>query len=189
MKKITATDICLRAFVAGDAEAFAAIVRESTDTVGRWMGWCHAGFNTDDALNWFAICDKGREEGNAYEFGIFSQDGKTLLGGAGLNLLSKLHNYCNLGYWIGQPYQGQGIASKAAALLADTGFKELGLTRIEIVVAEGNHASIALAQKLGARLECMARNRLVVAGVPVAAAVHSLLPQDWHAALHYTVEK
>ena len=187
MKKITASGICLRSYEAGDADIFAAVVRESVPTVGRWMGWCHAGFNRDDALNWFAVCDKTREEQTAYEFGIFSEDGKDLLGGAGLNLINKTHNYCNLGYWIRQSCQGQGIAAKAAQILADVGFKELGLYRIEIVAAEDNHASIAVAKKTGAQLECLARKRLLVGGVPVTAAVHSLLAEDLLAAPVYVV--
>ncbi|MFZ6733938.1 GNAT family N-acetyltransferase [Undibacterium sp. Ji42W] len=189
MKKITAPGICLRAYGLDDADMFAAVVRESIETVGRWMGWCHADFNSDHARDWFAACDKAREEGTAYEFGIFSEDGKVLLGGAGLNMISKLHNYCNLGYWVRQSAQGRGIASQAAILLADAGFKQLGFYRIEIVAAEGNVASIAVAKKVGAQLECMARNRLVVSGVPVTAAVHALLPQDWQAKLNYLVQK
>ena len=189
MKKITAPGICLRAYEVGDADVFAAVVRESVETVGRWMGWCHAEFNSDHARDWFAACDKAREEGTAYEFGIFSEDGKELLGGAGLNMISKLHNYCNLGYWVRQSEQGKGIATKAATLLADAGFRELGFNRIEIVAAEGNVNSIAVAKKVGAQLECMARNRLVVGGVPVTAAVHSLLRQDWHAQPEYLVQK
>lgn len=189
MKKITAPGICLRAYEADDADMFAAVVRESVETVGRWMGWCHADFNSDHARDWFAACDKGREEGTAHEFGIFSEDGKELLGGAGLNMISKLHNYCNLGYWIRQSEQGKGIATMASILLADVGFRELGFNRIEIVAAEGNVNSIAVAKKVGAQLECMARNRLVVGGVPVTAAVHSLLRQDWQAQPGYLVKK
>ena len=189
MKKIIAPGMCLRAYELDDADLFAAVVRESVETVGRWMGWCHADFNSDHARDWFTACDKAREEGSAYEFGIFSEDGKNLLGGAGLNMISKLHNYCNLGYWVRQSCQGRGIASKSAGLLVDAGFRELGFNRMEIVVAEGNLASIAVAKKLNAQLECMARNRLMVGGVPVAAAVHSLLPQDWQASLTYDVQK
>ena len=132
---------------------------------------------------------KGREEGTAYEFGIFSEDGKELLGGAGLNMISKLHNYSNLGYWIRQSEQGKGIATRASILLADAGFRELGFNRIEIVAAEGNVNSIAVAKKVGAQLECMARNRLIVGGVPVTAAVHSLLRQDWQAQPEYLAQK
>lgn len=189
MKRITAPGICLRAYEADDADMFAAVVRESVETIGRWMSWCHADFNSDHARDWFAACDKGRDEGSAYEFGIFSEDGKELLGGAGLNMISKLHNYCNLGYWIRQSEQGKGIATRATVLLADVGFKELGFNRIEIVAAEGNVNSIAVAKKVGAQLECMARNRLVVGGVPVTAAVHSLLRQDWHAQPEYLAQK
>ena len=49
-------------------------------------------------------------------------------------------------------------------------------TRIEIVIAAGNTGSEAVARKVGAHFEGMARNRLQLADGPVAAAVYSLIP-------------
>ncbi|MFZ6657461.1 GNAT family N-acetyltransferase [Undibacterium sp. TJN19] len=181
MKKIIAPGICLRALEAGDAEQFAAVVLESVPTVGRWMSWCHAGFTVDGAHEWFDACNRARAESTAYEFGIFTEDGKELLGGCGLNLISKMHNYCNLGYWVRQSKQGQGIATQVARILAEAGFRHMGFNRIEIVVAEGNELSMQVARKLGAQHECMARNRLMVDGQPVSASINSLILQEWPA--------
>ncbi|MFZ6758330.1 GNAT family N-acetyltransferase [Undibacterium sp. Ji50W] len=181
MKKIIAPGICLRAFETQDAEQFTATVLESVPTVGRWMSWCHAGFTIEATHEWFEVCKLGRTEGTAYEFGIFTEDGKELLGACGLNLISKMHNYCNLGYWIRQSKQGQGIATRVARILVEAGFKQLGFNRIEIVVAEGNELSMQVARKLGALHECTARNRLMVGGLPAAASIYSLVPQEWPA--------
>ena len=63
-------------------------------------------------------------------------------------------------------------------MMAEFGFTELGLTRLEIVVAEGNHASRGLAEKLNATFEAIAQNRLILRGRPIAAAVYSLLPNQ-----------
>ena len=64
----------------------------------------------------------------------------------------------------------------AVRCLARFGFETLRLTRIEIVAAVDNIASRRVAQKCGAEFECLARNRLIVGGVPVTAAVYSLIP-------------
>jgi len=69
-----------------------------------------------------------------------------------------------------------GVAIAAARLAAGFAFRELGLTRIEIVALVDNVASRRVAEKLGATFECVARNRLVHNGVPFAAAVYSLVP-------------
>jgi ribosomal-protein-serine acetyltransferase len=63
--------------------------------------------------------------------------------------------------------------------LAHHGFSALGFGRVEIVIAEGNEPSNAVARKLGAVFEGHARNRLVIRGVPVAASVYSLIASDF----------
>lgn len=175
MESIRSNQLVLRPLTAADTDVFVAAVRESVVSVGRWMDWCHADYSAEEALQWIARCTAMREEGIAFEFGIFSAGGE-FLGGAGLNQFDVQNNFCNLGYWVRESRQRQGIASLAAGMLAGYGLDELGLTRIEIVVAEGNEPSAAVARKIGAMYEGRARNRLIVAGQPVAAAVFSLIP-------------
>jgi ribosomal-protein-serine acetyltransferase len=98
------------------------------------------------------------------------------LGGAGLNKINREHNFANLGYWVRQSRQRRGVASGATRLLAGFGFATLGLTRIEIVAVSDNLPSQRVAEKAGAQFECLARNRLVIRGVPLAAKVYSLVP-------------
>ncbi|MDC8760197.1 GNAT family N-acetyltransferase [Janthinobacterium fluminis] len=176
MTPLSSRELCLRPYEEGDAAAFAAAVRESVATVGRWMPWCHDGYTLADALDWFAFCARERASGAAHEFGVFSADGGELLGGAGLNQINRQHNFCNLGYWVRQSRQRRGVATRAVQALAAFGFAELALTRIEIVVAQGNAPSDAVARKAGGHFECLARNRLLVDGQPVAASVFALFP-------------
>lgn len=63
-------------------------------------------------------------------------------------------------------------------LVAQYGFNEIGFNRLEIVVQVENVASCRVAEKLGAKLECIARNRLVGWGKSHDAAVYSLVPTD-----------
>jgi ribosomal-protein-serine acetyltransferase len=184
-------EIILRPFEKGDADSFAAAARESVASVGRWMSWCHDGFSVDEAHAWFATCAQTGIEGTGFEFGVFGPDGKELLGGAGLNQFNWQHNLANLGYWVRTTHQRRGIATGVALALAKFGFETLSLGRIEIVTAVGNEASESVARKIGARFECIARNRLVLHGKSVAARVYSLVPTDIDSAgsvLGYDVE-
>ncbi len=166
----------LRPFEDRDAEAFTAAVLESVETVGRWMPWCHSAYTRADALAWFAVCRSGLTAGTAWEFGLFSGDNATLLGGAGLNQINNQHAMCNLGYWVRQSQHREGVASRAVQALLPLAFAQLKLQRVEIVVAVGNHASEGVARKSGAHLECIARNRLQIHGKAVDASVFSLIP-------------
>lgn len=184
-------EIILRPFEDGDVEPFVAAVRESAVSVGRWMSWCHEGFSADEARAWFASCAQAAIEGTAFEFGVFAGDGKEVLGGAGLNQFNRQHNFGNLGYWVRTSRQRRGIAALAAKALAKFGFDYLSLARIEIVMAVGNEASVGVARKLGARFECIARNRIVLDDRSIDANVYSLIRADMEAtapALEYDVE-
>ena len=176
MTTITAEGLLLRSFEDGDATAFTSAVRESAQSVGEWMPWCHAEYTNKDALEWFAVCKQGLEAQIAYEFGIFSEDGSEFLGGAGLNQINRQHAICNLGYWVRSSMQRQQVASRCVRLLSQYAFETLALRRVEIVVAAGNHPSEGVARKAGAMLECVARNRLLIRGVSVPASVFSLVP-------------
>ncbi|MBU6405023.1 MAG: GNAT family N-acetyltransferase, partial [Proteobacteria bacterium] len=169
---IVTPTLLLRPFRRGDAVCFAAAVRESAASVGRWMPWPRADYTPQMALAWFAECAAQRRAETAHAFGIFSRDGRELLGGAGLNRIDAQHRSANLGYWVRHTREGQGIATQAARALLDFGFDTLQLARIEIVTAQGNAASAAVARKAGATLECIARNRLIVGGQPVTARVY-----------------
>jgi RimJ/RimL family protein N-acetyltransferase len=172
---IPAGQFILRPYRQSDALDISAAVRESTETVGRWMSWAKRDFSEYDAACWIANCMQTRAAGTAHEFGIFTPNGE-FVGGCGLNQFSSLNNLCNLGYWVRQSRQRTGAATAATLALRDLGLGRLGLSRIEIVVADGNDASIAVARKAGASYECLARNRLQLHGKPIAGHVFSFTP-------------
>jgi ribosomal-protein-serine acetyltransferase len=170
------SELCLRPFELSDAPAFAAAALESVETVGVWMPWCHDQYTVADAEAWIQLTIQNMNSDIAYDFGIFTGDGKTLLGGVGLNQINRLHNFGNVGYWVRQSRQGKGVASRAAREMIRFGFDEKKMTRLEIVAAEGNLPSCRVAEKAGGRFECIARNRLVIRGEPRDAAMYSVIP-------------
>lgn len=174
--EISFAGLSIRPFADSDAKAFTAAVLESVETVGRWMPWCTADYSPRHALEWFATCRASRDAGTAFEYGIFCLDSGDFLGGAGLNEIRLQNRFCNLGYWVRQSRQRQGIASRCVKALSAHAFHQLGLHRVEIVVAVGNLASEAVAASSGALRECIARNRLQVHDKPVSAHVFSLIP-------------
>jgi len=179
MLPLRGKDFQLRPFRASDEAQFVMAVRESMRTVGLWMPWARADYTVYDAREWFDRCAAMMDEGAAYDIGVFSPDGRELYGGVAINQIRREDNLGNLGYWIRQSRQHQGLATGAAVMMACHGFHVLGLTRLEIVAVETNLASRAVAEKVGATFECIARNRLILRGRPVAAAVYSLVPESF----------
>jgi RimJ/RimL family protein N-acetyltransferase len=55
----------------------------------------------------------------------------------------------NLGYWLGEPFWGQGIMSEAATALVAAIFSAMAVPAIASGVFNGNEASLRIQQKLG----------------------------------------
>lgn len=58
-----------------------------------------------------------------------------------------------LGYWLACEFWGQGLATEAALALRDHAFDVLGRNRIISLIQPGNAASIAVAERVGMKLE------------------------------------
>ena len=155
-----------RLFETSDTALLARTIQANRDTIGRWLGWAHEAYGLEDAAGFIQLSSEQRSRGEAWEFGLFSDDGRELLGSAGLNRIDGADRSANLGYWVATARTGRGLATAAARAVARFGFQALDLVRIEIVAAEHNTASRRVAEKLGAQLECMARNRVLLAGSP-----------------------
>ena len=178
MQPLVSRNLCIRPFRKSDGPAFVAAALESLSTVGVWMGWCHERFALKDAETWIDACHRNLESGSAYDFGAFSVDGEQLLGGIAINQLNRRQNFGNIGYWVRQSCQCQGVATRAAQSIAEYGFGHLKLTRLEIVAPEHNVPSRRVAEKVGAVFECISRNRVMVHGKPQPAAIYSLVPEQ-----------
>jgi RimJ/RimL family protein N-acetyltransferase len=93
-----------------------------------------------------------------------------------VNHLNREHRFANLGYWVRESAQGRGVASGAGRLAARFAFETVGVSRLEIVAAHDNVASRKTAERIGGQLEGILRNRLVLKGTPIDAAMYALIP-------------
>ena len=66
-----------------------------------------------------------------------------------------------IGYWIGEPFWGNGIATKAVELITEYGFNKLDLNRIYTGVFEYNIASMKVLEKNGYEKEGIFKNAIL----------------------------
>lgn len=169
--------ILIRPYVESDAELLYESARECLPET-QWMPWCHEHYAPEDSKSWIAGSIIKWAEGKEYNFVIADAKTGAYLGGAGLNRMDTEYGIANLGYWVRAARRGSGIAAAATRLVAHFGVEQVGLHRLEIVVAVGNEPSCRAAEKAGAVREGVLRNRLLVAGKPHDAFMHSLIPSD-----------
>lgn len=170
--------ILIRPHASGDVEPMLAAVIESMETVGRWMSWCYPEYSIEDARAFYERSANAWRADGDREFGIFDAMSGEVLGCVGINQINRVNLYANMGYWVRASRERRGIASSAARLASEFAFAHLGLARIEIVVLPDNVASRRVAEKIGARFECIARNRLKFRDESRDAALYSLVQGD-----------
>ena len=69
-----------------------------------------------------------------------------------------------LGYWVGQPYAGQGVGTTSVRAILGFAFGALKLHRVEAACVPTNHASRRVLEKSGFRQEGVARAYLKING-------------------------
>ena len=118
-------------------------------------------------------------DGTGMDAGIW--DHGYLIGFCGLFDIDSAFLSAEIGYWLDKSVEGRGIMTRAARAVLKYAFDELKLHRVELRCAATNTRSIAVAERLGFRLE----GRLVkgdrVSGEWVDFLIYGLLDEEWTA--------
>jgi RimJ/RimL family protein N-acetyltransferase len=106
-----------------------------------------------DARSWI---DRAARQEPATSFAVAAGD--SAIGGIGLILGADIfRRSAELGYWLGEPFWGRGITTRAVAAFSAWAFARFDLARIEAGVFESNPASARVLEKAG--FSCEARLR------------------------------
>lgn len=168
-----------------DVNQLVKVVKHSAPSLSQWLDWCSKDFNQDDAEELVYLTKRHWITDSGYDFGIFDKKTGQLYGSVGVNCLQPVFNMANLGYWVSTEVQGKAIATEAAIAAANFCFSQLGFTRLEIICDQDNAASLRVAEKCGAQVECVARNRIFYQGKPRTGVVYSLIPEDIEALIEH----
>lgn len=84
-----------------------------------------------------------------------------------------------IGYWLGEPYWGKGIASAALKLMTNYAFDTLDINRIYTSVFEANHASMKVLNKNGYTKEGILRKAVYKNDVFLDEHRYGILRSEW----------
>ncbi|MDQ7017904.1 MAG: GNAT family protein [Robiginitomaculum sp.] len=106
-----------------------------------------------------------RLSGRGFAFLVFKSDTERLVGGCNLsNVRRGVAQTASLGYWVGQPYQRQGLISAAVEAACTFAYTELRLHRVEAACIPENAPSRGLLEGVGFTEEGLARSYLKING-------------------------
>lgn len=124
------------------------------------------------AESWIAQQAVERQDGTAYVYAILPGD--ELFGVIGLE--RGKNGAHELGYWLGEPWWGQGYMSEAAARLVRFAFDDLRLDRLVSSHFTDNPASGRIQEKCGFRVTGRGRVASLSRGAEVDAVFAELSP-------------
>lgn len=85
----------------------------------------------------------------------------------------------NLGYVIGREHWGKGLATEAACVMVDYGFRDCGLAKICARADPRNVGSIRVMEKIGMRKEAHLRSQVVRRGERCDRVWYGILRHEW----------
>lgn len=113
-------------------------------------------YTVEDAESWIRRCEEKGFSNPSYPIEV---DGD-FAGVIGSILLDDVHRHTvEVGYWLGEPYWGRGIATEALLLYSEYVLNVENKVRLEAHVFEWNPASCRVLEKAGFELEgCMKKS-------------------------------
>ncbi len=163
----------LRRIRMDDLDEVWALVQSERDRIGAW-------------LPWVASTTTIEEEREALEHLLAGEyldgcgiwvDGR-FAGGAGLRW-DPFGVVGDIGYWIGNEFEGRGLVTRSCRALIDHGFKVIGLHRISIHAGVENVRSRAIPERLGFTREGVLRGEGRRSNGFYDLVVYGLLEDEW----------
>ena len=98
------------------------------------------------------------------------------IGGIGLELYDDVHRRsAQVGYWLGEPYWGRGIATLALRAVTDYAFNQFDLARLYAYVYEWNPASARVLEKAGYEYEGRLRKSITKDGQTIDQWLYAMV--------------
>jgi ribosomal-protein-alanine N-acetyltransferase len=172
---LTTTRLVLRPFTVADAAAAQRLAGDAR--IASTTFHVPHPYLDGMAEGWIATHAAAWAEGSRVTFAITSHE-NVLKGAISLHLHPE-HSRGELGYWIGHPYWGQGLATEAAAAVLEFAFRTMQLNRVQASYLPRNPASGRVLEKLGMQREGFHRERYRKGDHFEDVIEYAILRRDW----------
>lgn len=167
----------LRLISLADAPEMVDLIDESRPYLREWMSWVDNSQTLEDARDYLRY-ELGRYQNReSLQMKILYRG--RIAGQIGFNTIYWRSRKSEIGYWLGQRFQGKGLMTEAVRALTTYGFREPGLHRIEIHCAVENLKSRAIPERLGFQQEGVLRDNEWLYDHFVGHVVYSMLEHEW----------
>ncbi|MCG3153349.1 MAG: putative ribosomal N-acetyltransferase YdaF [bacterium] len=170
-------DCWLRPLVARDASLLFWHVEANREHLRAWVEEIDALADESATRYWLEQAVLRAREGRSLLLGYF--EGGRLIGTVGLHHIDRADASTEIGYWLAEDRQGQGLMTAAVSAVVTYVFEEWRLNRVEIVCPEENARSRAIPERLGFVLEGQRRQAMMLRSWPYDLCDYGLLASEW----------
>ncbi len=170
-------EITLRLVERHYAPALFALTNRNRCYLRQWLPWVDTTISVDDTRRFIDAALQQWAVSNGAHMTIWYRD--ELVGAIGQHTINWGHEQTELGYWLGEAFQGRGIITRACRAVVGFSLTDLGLHRVQIRCAVENLRSRAVPERLGFRQEGIIREAMCVNGRFVDLAIYGLLAHEW----------
>jgi ribosomal-protein-serine acetyltransferase len=139
--------VVLRLLQEHHAPELFALMERNRPYLRQWLSWLDGTTEVEHSRKFIRECLTSFIDTAAFVCGIWHQ--QKLCGVIGHNSINWEDRSANLGYWLAQDQQGNGIVTRCCRVFIDHAFTEYGLDRIELHIATENEKSQTVAYRLG----------------------------------------
>ena len=121
------------------------------------------------------------EDGDAAVLAMVEKQSGRVIGQSNLGIESVTDRHASVGYVVGAAFAGRGFATEATAAMLDYAFDVLRMHRVSAQIDTRNHASAAVARKLGMRREAEFVENEWFKGAWSSSWIYAILEAEWMA--------
>ena len=140
-------DIELKILETQDAEILFALIERNRLFLRQWLPWVDTNSTKTHTENFIQTSQDQYQLNFGFQCGIWYKD--MLAGIIGFHNIDWMNKNVEIGYWLGEEFQGHGIITKSCRILVDYAFSMYHLHRVQIRCATGNKKSVAIIERLG----------------------------------------
>jgi len=150
------TEIELKQLEQSDSIDIFKTIDSQREYLGEWLPFVEFTKDVSDTERFVDSVVNAPEDRFEYVFAIRRQN--EFIGIIGFKGTDKVNKKTEIGYWLSEKFQKQGIITKSVERLCDFAFNKQGINRVQIKCAVGNKPSIRIPQKSGFKFEGIERD-------------------------------
>jgi len=159
------------------AEDLYALIEQNQNHIKEWSAWLKDDHTIEDTHIFIKRNLKQFAENEGFTIAIRYKG--EMAGQIDYHYFDWANRKTEIGYWLGESFQGKGLVTKTCRVLIDYAFNELNLNRVEMRCGVENKKSRKIPEKLGFREEGVARQSGWLHDHFVDYVIYGMLANEW----------